>query len=414
MIRIGIVGCGRILAAHLEGYRLLREAGRDDFRITALCARRQDDALSYVKRDEGPTQRKPVSCIPGDPLAVAPQYLSDFQSDTDVAIFTDYREMIAAGPVDAINDFTAHSLHHQIAAEAFEHGKHLLTQKPLAVSVAAARRMCEQAESRDLVLAVFENARNKPATRHIHWAFHGGPLGKLQMAFIGMVGAWWAPNLIVAETPWRHRLVEAGGLTLDIGVHQANMLRHVAGEITSVQGQTAVVEPTRIRRGADGEVVEQMHCDADDTYFANLTTATGVVGNIVASWAGQGEKTLMGNGVTFYGSRGRVSGDQVTTTDGGQSELSRLYDEQADSALRARDFPLGITNAFALNQLDWLDAIRAGRPPETSGREGLRDLAVAYAILESSLAGRRVDVEEVLTGELADYQRPINEQFGIG
>ena len=104
MIRIGIVGCGRILAAHLEGYRILREAGVDGFAITALCARRADDALGYVKRGEGPPQRRAVSAIPGDPLAVGDQYLSDFQPGTRVEVFTDYREMIASGRVDAVTD----------------------------------------------------------------------------------------------------------------------------------------------------------------------------------------------------------------------------------------------------------------------------------------------------------------------
>ena len=95
MIRIGIVGCGRILAAHLEGYKILRESGVDGFEITALCARKAEDARGYVKRGEGPPQREPVSDIPGDPLAVGDQYLSDFQPDTEVAVFTDYKEMIA-------------------------------------------------------------------------------------------------------------------------------------------------------------------------------------------------------------------------------------------------------------------------------------------------------------------------------
>ena len=72
-----------------------------------------------------------------------------------------------------------------------------------------------------------------------------------------------------------------------------------------------------------------------------------------------------------------------------------------------------MTDAFALNQFDWLQAIRDEREAETSGREGLRDLAASFAVLESSLALRTVAVDEVLHGELREYQRPIDERFGL-
>ena len=50
---------------------------------------------------------------------------------------------------------------------------------------------------------------------------------------------------------------------------------------------------------------------------------------------------------------------------------------------------------------------------EDPGREGLRDLACAFAVLESSVARRTVDVDEVLRGELREYQRPIDERFDL-
>lgn len=413
MIRIGVIGCGRILAAHLRGYRLLREAGVDDFRITALCARRAEDARRYLHRGEGPPQRPAVSDIPGDPLGVTDEYLADFQPDTDVQVYTDYRQMIADGPVDAINDFTVHSLHHQIASEAFAHGKDLLTQKPLAISVAAARRMCEQAEARDRVLGVFENMRNKPPTRQLKWLIEAGHLGQLQMMLVGVLGAWWAPNRIVAGTPWRHRQSEAGGISLDMGVHLFHLVRYLAGDLRNVSARVAVIEPERVTLDDEGRELQRIACDADDVFFADYETARGVTGSLSASWCGHGEATRFGQGTVLYGSTGRVTGNEVTLDGGTREDLAKLYEEKRDADRHAKWFPLGLEDAFALNQYDWLDAIRHRREPETSGRGGLLDLAAAYAILESARAGRRVELAEVLDGELAEYQRPINEQFGL-
>ena len=82
MIRIGIVGAGRILNAHLQGYLKLRRAGVDNFRIVALCARKHEDALMFHKRGYGPTPRPPVlDSSTGDPLAAPHTYISDINDD---------------------------------------------------------------------------------------------------------------------------------------------------------------------------------------------------------------------------------------------------------------------------------------------------------------------------------------------
>jgi len=414
MIRIGIIGCGRILAAHLEGYRILREAGVDNFEITALCSRKAEDAQGYVKRGEGPPQRKPVSDIPGDPLAVGDQYLSDFQPDTEVEVFTDYRDLIASDRVDAINDFTIHSLHHQIAELAFAAGKHVLSQKPLAVTMEGARRMCEQAEAAGVTFGVFENLRFDQGVRHQHWAFSDdGLAGEIQIAVMGNIGTWWAPDLIVAETPWRHELVQGGGMALDLGPHFFDMIRYIGGgEIVSVTAQTQVVEPTRYLL-RDGERVDPVSCDADDTFYAHFELESGAAGTMFGSWGGHGTNTVLGDGPVFYGSKGRVTGDRIQLDGQEEQSLASLYEANASAEMKERHFPLGLTNDFALSQLDWIRAIEGGAQPECSGAEGLRDLACAYAVVESDLAGREVSVAEVESGKLREYQKPIDAKFGL-
>lgn len=415
MIRIGIVGCGRILNAHLQGYQKLREAGVDNFRITALVARREDDARMFVRRGEGPSPRPPVTPPEsGDPLGAPHTYLSDFQDDVEARTYTDYRAMIADGDVDAVNDFTTLDLHHQVADASFAAGKHLMTQKPLAISVAAAQQMVRQARAASVTLGTFENVRNGAFTRAAGWAVRRGLIGDPQMALVGSIGGLWSPDVIVADTPWRHRkLLAGGGGTIDIGVHLFHMLRYIFGEVAWVGATTRTFEPTRYRREASGSVLDQVEADVDDTFFATAGFANEAIGQLLWSWAGRGEPLTIGDAPAFYGSEGCIKGGELIDNQGNRVPLLDYFRQQIDAHEREQFFPLGLTDTFALQQLDWLRAIESGTEPETSGTEGLHDLACSFAMLESSTLRRQVTIAEMLSGAADAYQREINEHYGL-
>ncbi len=415
MIRIGIVGCGRILNAHLQGYKKLREAGVDNFRITALAAREADDAHMFVRRGAGPTPRPPVIAPEtGDPLGAPHTYLSDFQDDVDAKVYTDYRAMIADGVVDAVNDFTTLALHHQVAEAAFDAGKHLLTQKPLAISVLAAQQMVRRAASAGLTLGTFENVRNGRFTRAAGWAVRRGLIGDPQMALLGSIGGLWSPDTIVAQTPWRHRkLLGGGGGTIDIGVHLFHLVRYVLGEVAWVSATTRTFEPIRHRYDDAGNILESVEVDVDDTFFATAGFANNAIAQMLWSWAGRGVPLEIRNAPAFFGSEGCIQGGDLIDTRGNRVPLLDKFAQDLSAGERDYFFPLGLTDAYALQQLDWLRAVEAGAEAETSGREGLHDLACAFGILESAQLQRRVTLDEILSGEVAAYQAEINEHYGL-
>jgi 1,5-anhydro-D-fructose reductase (1,5-anhydro-D-mannitol-forming) len=415
MVRIGIVGCGRILNAHLQGYKQLRELGIDTFRITALCARREEDALMFRRRGEGPPPRPPVlDPATGDPLAAPHTYLSDFQDDVDVAVYTDYRELIDSGQVDAINDFTTLALHHDVGVAALEAGMHLLTQKPLAVSVRAGRKLVDLARARGLTLGVFENVRQSSAVRAAAWAVRAGLLGEVQVAVMGGLGGLWSPDRVVAETPWRHqKLLGGGGGSIDIGVHQMHWMRYVVGEVGAVGALARTFEPLRALRDEQGRVTQQVRAEVDDTYLATLLFERGAIGQLWWSWAMRGDPLDIPGAPALMGSQGALRGGELQLADGQRLPLQEEFERALGDAERERYFPLGLRDPYAIQQLDWLRAIERGADPETSGEEGLRDLACAFAILEASALGRQVTLEEMLDGRADSYQREIDEHYEL-
>ena len=415
MIRIGIVGCGRILNAHLQGYKKLREAGVDNFRITALVARQEDDARMFVRRGEGPPPRPPVtSPNSGDPLAAPHTYLSDFQDDVEVSVYTDYRAMLADDVVDAVNDFTPLWLHHQVAEAAFDAGKHLLTQKPLAISVRAAQQMVAGARAKGVTLGTFENARNSASTRAAGWAVRHGLIGEPQMALLGSIGGLWSPDAAVADTPWRHRkLLAGGGGALDIGVHLFHQLRYIFGEVDWIDAVTRTFEPQRYRRDDSGKIIETVEADVDDTFFATAGFVNDAIGQVLWSWGGHGAALALNGTPAFFGSEGCIQGGALISNDGARTPLIPHFQQTMSADEREQFNPLGLTDTFAQQQLDWLRAIESGSEPETSGKEGLHDLACAFGIAESSTLGRRVTLDELLSGTVATYQAEIDDHYGL-
>lgn len=415
MIRIGIVGCGRILNAHLQGFKQLRERGIDTFRVTALCARRLDDARMFARRGQGPPPRPPVlDPSTGDPLAAPHTYLSDFQDDVEPLIYTDYRELIAGGQVDAVLDLTTLALHHEVGGVALEAGKHLLAQKPLAVSVRAAQRLVTLAAERGLTLGVFENVRQSPAVRAAAWAVRSGLIGQAQAAVIGSLGGFWSPDRVVAQTPWRHRkLLGGGGGSIDIGVHQMHWLRYVVGEIAAVSATARTLEPVRYLRDPQGDVLEEVRVDVDDTYLATAIFEQGAIGQLLWSWGIHGQPLDLPGTPAVFGSTGSLRDSDVVLDGAERLSLQEHFEQSLTGDERTRYFPLGLRDPYAIQQLDWLQAIERGGDPETSGQEGLHDLACAFAILESSVLGRQVTLREVLDHSVDAYQREIDAYYGL-
>ncbi len=410
MLKVALIGCGHIMPSHLYGYKALMEKGVD-VRIEALVARKIDDAKRFRSPSEGVAPVKPVGPR-GDPMNRPPIYVSDFQKDAEVEIYSDYKEMLRKSDVDAVEIYSSVFSHHDLALACIEAGKHVLVEKPFALTVKAARRMVEDAERKGVVLGVAENMRYFTDVRETKWTIEQGYIGDVQVTIGGSIGGFWSPDKIIAETAWRHKKILAGGgATVDVGVHLLHFLRYVCGEIDEISCFVKTLEKERFTKDKAGKIVEETDSDVDDSFFSLLKYRNGAVGQHFVSWGGHGE--AFSTPRLIYGTEGCIKGNMVITDDGLKSNMSELFEKKAKKEVKEKFFPYGIKDAMALETLDFVRAIKEGREMETSGYEGLRDLAASYALIESSVLGKSVKVDDVESGRLCSYEDEINKHYGI-
>jgi predicted dehydrogenase len=218
---------------------------------------------------------------------------------------------------------------------------------------------------------------------------------------------------VVANTPWRcKKLLTAGHAATDWGVHHFDELRYSLGEVDWVSAEVRAFEPVRYLRDSEGEILDSVDCEVDDSYFAIAGLRNGAVAHMMWSIAGYGDD-FRTPGLVIYGSEGCIQGAEIIARDGRRDDLVNLFNAAATKADLESFFPQGLQDAAALQQLDWLTAIEKGATPEVDGAEGLRDVACCFAVLESAHAGRRVTIQDVLSGKESAFQKEIDEHYGF-
>ncbi|MBI1929715.1 Gfo/Idh/MocA family oxidoreductase [Candidatus Poribacteria bacterium] len=386
-IKLALIGCGGIAHAHLNGYKLLKEKGADEFEFTALCDVEKTRVERFAEKIVA------LGLQPNPPRS-----------------YTALEEMLKREALDAADICTPHSYHHLAALPCLESGLDVITEKPFAVSIAAGLKMIKAAKQNGRILATAENLRRGERERATWWALN-------RKQYIGTPRLFFSESLhfslnVIANTPWRHdKLWGGGGMTIDGGVHYAELLIYYFGDVERVYAETRNFEPARYMdpKAKTGPVTSTV----EDTTVATLTFKSGLTG----MWALSSGAPGKGYGRTvYYGSDGSLDGDGVTRKDGTNIPMATLQREFMES-LSAQEketyFPAGITEWFAIELHDFLRAISTRGKPEVDGWDGLKAQAICDAIYESALIGQAVSMESVLNGDVAAYQKEINEHWKI-
>lgn len=414
-MRIGIIGCGRVLPAHLAGIAQVIEAGVCEATITALCSGHIENALMFRSPEDGITPRKPPVSDPSNPMSTPHIYVSELQSERP-EVFDDYRAMLDADLVDAALVLTQVWQHHEMAGDCFSAGVHALVEKPLAVTTRAAQAMLASADAHDCVLGVAEMVRHIELHRAQHWAVESGRIGSVQFVAHREMGVPGRPPHFGSGNLWRHQLGRVGSNTaVDLGVHRLHMIEYVAGRIEAVSGMAGTLEEVKVAPDAHADYTE-VEDESDDFCISQLRLSGGGFGQVLIARGLHGRPLDQPHVTAYYGSAGSIVGRDIADDRGNSGDVVDLLWRDADRSLLDRWFPAGIKHEFGLQFADFLAAVERGdgAAPECDGRQGLRDLALAYAQLESSALGREVTPDEVIDRRAYDWQRPIDASLGLG
>lgn len=351
-MKYALIGCGRISTNHIAA------AVRNGFHIVAAC-----DVLS--EKIEEVLSRHGL------------------ESDSAIARYTDYRQMIAEHQeLELVSIATESGKHAQIAFDLIDAGINCIIEKPMAMSMTDADEIVRRSEERGVLVSACHQNRFNVAVQKTRRALEDGRFGRLSH---GSIHVRWNRNKgYYEQAPWRGTWAEDGGCLMNQCIHGIDLLRWMmGGEIVQVYGQTR-------QRFHD-------YLEAEDVGVAVLTFADGSVATVegtVNVYPRNLEETLY-----LFGEKGTV---KIGGTSTNNIDVWDFADEtDADSENKglkeqtSNVYGNGHTALFA----DMADAIANHRQPYVDARAGRAALETVLAIYKSQKTGKpaRLPLEDAST-----------------
>ncbi len=413
-VRLAIVGCGGMGRRHLAGLAELARTDHNNVRLVAVCD--LDQGRADALADEALSL-----------LGERPQVFDDAA-----------RMMDEVEGLEAADCTTDTGVHHRVATDLLNLGLHTMCEKPLALTIRGCNQVIDAATRNNRILSIAENFRRDPINRLVRALLDDGAIGQRQSIMETSVGG--RNHLTI--TPWRHMKLR-GALTLDAGVHNADILQYYFGPATQAYGQTRLFEKTRYKTSSTGpggfyeqwvgDFPEEITPTGEDAMFGVVSFANDTVGQWTFNNAGHGQPF---NHRMVFGTTGSIAapGDRngnpvrLVLDDGTDISDERVLEYAPNYRLSpvaaalfggdrvwTYDFDFVTTDRkiVALEYHEFAECIRTGAQPEVNGSAARRAVALVYALFESAVAERPVTIDEVESSAVDGYQREIDEHLGL-
>ncbi|HHV93990.1 MAG TPA: Gfo/Idh/MocA family oxidoreductase [Firmicutes bacterium] len=354
-IRVGIIGAGGIAQyGHLPAYQKIPGVE------VAAVADINEKKSAYVAERFGIPQR-----------------------------FVDYREMLEKANIDAVSICTPNYLHREMSVNALNAGKHVLCEKPVAVTGEDAEAIVAAAEASGKVFMAAFCQRFTGASRVLKKFIEEGKLGDIYYAKGSYIRRRGIPGLGGWFTT---KSLSGGGCMLDIGVHVLDRVYWLMGAPEPVAVSGAVYQAFR-DNAVDGgwppletrigDVFVGIN-DVEDMASGYVQFANGATLVLEASWAGNCEPNSY---LQLFGTKAGALED---------ARGLRIFGEEAGSLLDIEPLVDKEINVYEAEIAHFIDCIREGKQPLTTAREIINVAKIIEAVyLSANQNGRQVEISEL-------------------